>query len=99
MASVEEVKKLAALARITLADDELEKFTQEFDAILDYVGQLEQLSLPTDGAPEVPPLHNVFREDGEPTRAGTYTEKIVAAFPERKGNALAVKQIISYEGE
>ena len=46
MATVEEVKKLAALARIRMADAELEKFTKEFDAIIAYVGQLEKLKLP-----------------------------------------------------
>ena len=99
MASTEEVKKLAALARIKLDDSELEKFTNEFDAVLDYVGQLEQLKLSTDGTHAIPPLRNVFREDEEPTPAGTYTEKIVAAFPKKKGNALSVKQILFYEEE
>ena len=43
MATTEEVKKLAALARITVEDAELETFTREFDAILTYVSQLEKL--------------------------------------------------------
>jgi aspartyl-tRNA(Asn)/glutamyl-tRNA(Gln) amidotransferase subunit C len=96
MATTEEVKKLAALARIRIEDKELEKFTREFDAILAYVGQLEKLDL--SGEKETkPPLRNVMREDGEPNAAGMYTKKIVEQFPASKDNALVVKQIISHE--
>jgi len=97
MASVEEVKKLAALARIAISEAELEKFTKEFDAILAYVGQLEKLDLPEDLKVEAPPLRNVFREDENPTEAGTWTKKIVDAFPEKDGDYLKVKQIITHD--
>jgi Asp-tRNA(Asn)/Glu-tRNA(Gln) amidotransferase C subunit len=36
MATTEEVKKLAALARITISEAELAAFTKEFDSILAY---------------------------------------------------------------
>lgn len=95
MATTEEVQKLASLARIRIEDAELEKFTKEFDSILAYVGQLEKLDLPDDLSGEIPPLHNVMREDGPAKPAGTYTEKLAAQFPEREGDLLVVKQIIS----
>lgn len=91
-----DVKKLASLARIRVADEDLEKFSKEFDAILGYVGQLEKLSLPS-GAGERPKLRNVFRADGEPHETGKYTEKLAEQFRDRSDNALAVKQIISHE--
>ncbi len=114
MATTEEVKKLAALARITIADEELttktaqggssdaaeaafRKFTSEFDAILAYVGQLEELELPEGLVGEKPALRNIFRDDAEPYPARTFTEKITAQFPARSGDALLVKQIISHE--
>ncbi len=96
MATTEEVKKLAALARITVADGELEKFTSEFDAILAYVGQLEKLDLP-EGESEKPALRNVMRADGSPHETGMYTEKLATQFPAREGDALSVKQIISHD--
>ena len=96
MATTEEVKKLAALARIRVEDSELAKFTSEFDAILAYVGQLEKLELPSSGN-EKPALRNVMREDGEPHASGAYTEKLAEQFPQREGNALSVKQIISHD--
>ena len=97
MASADDVKHLAALARLSVPEETLPKLVEEFDGILAYVGQLEELDLQTGGTPTPPPLRNVFREDGEPTPAGTNTEKIAAAFPERKGNSLSVKQIITHD--
>jgi aspartyl-tRNA(Asn)/glutamyl-tRNA(Gln) amidotransferase subunit C len=96
MASAEEVKKLAALARIEVSDAELATFTKEFDGILAYVSQLEKLELPKD-LKTVPALRNVFRADENPTEAEKWTEKLVAAFPEKEENYLVVKQIISHE--
>ncbi|MHB1769865.1 MAG: Asp-tRNA(Asn)/Glu-tRNA(Gln) amidotransferase subunit GatC [Minisyncoccota bacterium] len=96
MATVEEVKKLAALARISISDKELVKFTSEFDAILAYVGQLEALTIAQSSAREKPPLRNVMRADGEPHKGGAYTEKLAAQFPAREGDALLVKQIIQH---
>jgi aspartyl-tRNA(Asn)/glutamyl-tRNA(Gln) amidotransferase subunit C len=96
MATTEEVKKLATLARIRVEDSELEKFTSEFDAILAYVGQLESLRLPTSDV-RPPELRNVMREDSEPHAPGMYTEKIAEQFPARENNALLVKQIIQHE--
>ncbi len=91
------VQKLAALARIAIADTELEKFTSEFDAILAYVGQIEQLNLPKGSSVEKPMLRNVMREDSAPHAARMNTEKLVAQFPAREGDALVVKQIITHE--
>ena len=97
MASAEDVKKLAALARIRVADADLERFTKEFDAILAYVGQLEELQVDTKGKKVPPPVRNVMREDGEPHEPGIYTENLAAQFPDRDGDYLRVKQIISHD--
>ncbi len=96
MATAEDVKKLAALARIDIPDAELGRFTKEFDSILAYVGQLEALELPK-GKEAKPVLRNVMREDGEPHESGKYTESLAKQFPERDGDYLAVKQIITHD--
>ncbi len=67
--SPEEVRWVAHLARLELAEDELPDITRQLSAIIDYVNQLQKLN--TDG---VEPLahaldvHNIFRED-EPAPA------------------------------
>lgn len=93
MASADDVRKLAALARIEVRDDELEKFSKEFESILAYISQID--SLKVSGARKAPVTRNVLREDGEPHPTAAYTEAIVAQFPERDGDYLRVKQIIS----
>ncbi len=98
MASTEDVKKLAALARISVSDTELERFTKEFDSIIAYVDTLKNLEV----SPEMVerpylPYVNIFREDGAPHEKGKWTEKLAEQFPEREGDALAVKQIISHD--
>lgn len=96
MATPEDVRKLAQLSRLHVEDAELLTFTKEFDSILAYVSQLEELKLAkTDD--EKPPLRNVMREDGEPHTPGKYTEKLVAQFPSHDGDALSVKKIISHD--
>jgi len=92
-----EVKKLAALARISVSEEELPKFIKEFEAILAYIGQLEALDLSIDRGEERLPLRNVMRKDGEPHPPGMYTEKLAEQFPKRENDALVVKQIISHE--
>lgn len=99
MATPEDVKKLAALARITVSEDELSKFAEEFDAIIQYVSQLNTLDVGKRGDQPKPllPYTNIMREDGTPHEKGLYTEKLVEQFPEKNGNYLSVKQIISHD--
>jgi Asp-tRNA(Asn)/Glu-tRNA(Gln) amidotransferase C subunit len=40
-------------------------------------------------------FRNVMREDEPKHEPGTYTERIVAQFPDREGNYLAVHQVIT----
>ena len=98
MATTEEVKKLAALARIRVKDAELEKFTSEFDAILAYVETISTVEMPQgDALRRGTALRNVMREDGEPHAGGAYTKKLAEQFPTREGDALSVKQIITHD--
>lgn len=95
-ATPEDVRRLASLARISVPEEDLVRFASEFDAILAYVSKLDELTLP-EGAGAVSAVQNVFREDGEPTPPGTWTQKLVEQFPERNGNYLSVKQIVSHD--
>lgn len=96
MTSVDEVKKLASLARITVSDEELPKFEKEFESILAYIGQIEKLQVDTGVSSN--PLHkNVFREDGTPHEKGKYTKVLTEAFSKKDGDYLKVKKIISHD--
>ncbi len=96
MALPDDVKRLAALARISISDAELDTFSKEFESVLAYVGQIEKLD--ATAAPDLrPTVRNVLREDGEPHRSAVHTEKLAAQFPEREGDYLKVKKIISHD--
>lgn len=91
------VEKLANLSRVTIPEEEAKAFASEFESILTYVGALESLTLEALDEHE-PGIHrNIFREDSVPHEAGLYTQKIVEAFPEKEGNFLKVKQILSHD--
>lgn len=95
---VETVERLAALARIRIPEDRKGKLASEFEGVVAYIGQLDELTLARpEGTAKVPKLHNVFREDAHPNGTGEWTEEIVKAFPSKKGNALTVKKIISHD--
>ncbi len=94
MVTTDEVKHLAELARLSVSDDTLPALVKELDGIFAYVGKLDELTVSSSDTPKKPLLRNVFREDSNPTPEGTYTKKIVDAFPQHKGNALSVKQIL-----
>jgi aspartyl-tRNA(Asn)/glutamyl-tRNA(Gln) amidotransferase subunit C len=95
MATPEDVKKLAALARVEVSEEELPTFAKEFEAVLAYVGQLDTLSV--SGGQELLPYRNIMREDGVPHASGEHTDVLVEQFPARDGDSLSVKQIISHD--
>ena len=62
--TVEQVKKVAALARLELPDADLAKMADQLNAILGYVDQLAGVN--TDGVEPMAhplPVQNVFRDD------------------------------------
>jgi len=64
MISDQDVRYIAALARINLSDDEIAPLAKDLENILSYIGQLEELDVaavkPTS---HVLPLQNVYRSD------------------------------------
>lgn len=95
-ASVEDVRRLAALARVDVPEADLERFAAEFDSILAYIGKLDELTLPASDT-TAPAHRNVLRADENPTTPGTWTDAIVSQFPQKEGNSLSVKKIISHD--
>lgn len=95
-ATPEDVKRLATLARLDVAESDLARFATEFDSILAYVGKLDDLTLPESGR-NLSVVRNVLRADEAPYESGTWTERIVEQFPAKEGNSLSVKKIISHD--
>jgi len=93
MISQDDVKKLAALARIKLTEKEEEKFAKEIDGIVGYVAHIQKFTAGenTQGQEKV---KNVLREDKNPHESGIHTETILAEAPQREGNYVKVKKIL-----
>lgn len=88
-----DVKKLAEMARIDMSEEELTEVAQEFDSILSYIGQIQEVSgLPEAEGQEV--LENVVREDVATNTPLQYTSHIVAEMPDSQDGFLKVKQIL-----
>ncbi|MBI2673936.1 MAG: hypothetical protein HYX23_01495 [Candidatus Zambryskibacteria bacterium] len=91
----EEVLKLAKLVRIKLSDTEVEILPNEFESILNYVGEVKRItSSNTQLSPENFSVRNVMRADGEGHESGIYTNKILSEAPARDGDYFQVKKIL-----
>ena len=91
--SVADVRLIALLARIHLADEELGVFTGQLDEILGYVRQLQQV--PTEGVEptsHVLPLTNITRPDQ--ARPSIDAEPVLAGAPQRHGPYFRVPKIV-----
>ena len=94
MLSTEEVKKVASLARLNLTDQELELYRVQLSSILDYVGQLKEVS--TEGVEptsQVTGLTNVSRVDVVEPASVDEHKRIISQFPQKENGYLKVRGI------
>ncbi len=90
---VAEVRKVAKLARLELADAELEPMAKQLTAILGYVDQLKELD--TTGVEPMAhplPLQNVFRDDV--VTASLPVNEALQNAPARNGDFFAVPAVL-----
>ncbi len=88
-----DIQALAALARLDVSPDEVAQLEAELPGILSFVETIQkaEVSSETKGIG----LRNVMRDDANAHEGGLYSEKLLSAAPERVGNRIAVKQVIS----
>jgi aspartyl-tRNA(Asn)/glutamyl-tRNA(Gln) amidotransferase subunit C len=95
--SLDEVRKVARLARLELSEDDLARMQPQLSAILDYVAQLQQID--TEGVEPLAhplPVQNVFRED-EP-RPSLPVDAALTNAPVRLGDYFGVPAVFDTEG-
>ncbi len=93
--TLEEIRKVAKLARLDLTDAELTEMLPQLTSILDYVAQLQQLD--TAGVEPLAhplPIHNVFRDD-EP-RPSLPVDEALQNAPNRTGDFFAVPAVFDH---
>jgi aspartyl-tRNA(Asn)/glutamyl-tRNA(Gln) amidotransferase subunit C len=89
----DDVRKVAALARLALDDDELERMTRELSTIVGFVSQLEQLDT-SKVEPLAHPLGttDVFREDV--ARESLPAAEALANAPRHDGSCFLVPAVL-----
>ncbi|MHC4575172.1 MAG: Asp-tRNA(Asn)/Glu-tRNA(Gln) amidotransferase subunit GatC [Planctomycetota bacterium] len=89
----EQVRKVAKLARLELTEAEVEEFTGQLSAILDYVEKMNELDTRNvEPLAHCLPVSNVFREDEVKESLGA--EKALANAPQRDGEFFKVPKIL-----
>jgi aspartyl-tRNA(Asn)/glutamyl-tRNA(Gln) amidotransferase subunit C len=90
--TLDQVRKVAQLARLDLAEDDLVRMQHQLSAILDYVAQLQQLD--TAGVEPLAhplPVQNVFRDDE--LAPSLPVDEALKNAPARSGNYFAVPAV------
>ena len=92
----DDVRKVAKLCRLEIPDEDIEKYSNQLEGILEYIAQLEKIDTanvpPTTRAVEVV---NVFREDTVVPSSIDVRDKILDLAPERDGEFFRVPKILS----
>jgi len=94
--SPDDVRKVARLARLELAGDDLARMPPQLSAILDYVAQLQQLD--TAGVEPLAhplPVQNVFRPDE--SAPSLPVDAALANAPNRVGDYFGVPAVFETE--
>jgi len=88
-----EVEHVARLARLELTEAEKEQMTAQLDAILEYIGKLNQLDTSAvEPTSTVIPMVSVMREDE--VRPSLTQDEALANAPDREGLYFRVPRII-----
>lgn len=91
--NLKDVEYVAKLARLELSDTEKTQYTQQLNAILEHMDELNKLDTakvkPTSHAIE---MKNVFREDE--AMKSEVTDDIIANAPEKEDRFFKVKKVI-----
>ena len=89
----EQVRKVAKLARLELSDAEVEEFTDQLGAILQYVEKMDELeTAEVEPLAHCLPISNVFGDDV--VRPSLGTDASLANAPQRDGSFFKVPKIL-----
>ncbi len=88
-----DVRALAKLARLDMGDVEVAQLEKEIPAILDFVEAIQGAGVPLGTVSS--DVRNVLRDDADAHESGVYSERLLSAAPNKSGDRIAVKQVIS----
>ena len=94
--TLEDVRKVAHLARLQLTEEEVRQYQEQLSSVLDYVEQLNELDLE-----DVPPTahavgrRNVFREDE--ARPSLSLEDVLLNAPQKARDQFLIQAVLDEE--
>ena len=87
------VEQVARLARIYLSDQQLDESAKQLAEILNYVGQLEQVTLPPDTEPFFGAIESVNSIRADETKPSVERDSILANAPSTDGEFYSVPPV------
>lgn len=94
MIGIEDIKKLAKLARLQIPPGEEKHLVGEVDSILEYVKQIQEVSGIEALLLDTEALHNVMREDDAPHEKGEFKDDILGEAPQKDNSYVKVRKIL-----
>lgn len=92
--SVEEIRKIAELARLKLTPEEEKRYAETISAVLDYMTILNEVDTKgVEPTSQVTGLEDVFREDVP--KDSEIKKGLISLMPEQKANELLVPEVFS----
>jgi aspartyl/glutamyl-tRNA(Asn/Gln) amidotransferase C subunit len=89
----QDIEYLAELSHLEITDAEADSLKEDIGSIVAYISELSEAKV-DETAPEAGEVRNVMREDRSPHESGLFTEALLSAAPNRKGQHVAVKKIL-----
>jgi aspartyl-tRNA(Asn)/glutamyl-tRNA(Gln) amidotransferase subunit C len=92
--NLNDIKHIAALSRLELADDEVEKYHSHLVSILNYFDKLAEVN--TEGVPEMAMVSgslNVWRHDEAVVADVDERDAIMTEFPRKQGSLMEVPAV------
>lgn len=90
--TIQDIERLAELARIEITDAEKESFLGDLNSIVGYISEIQSVS---NDALDVSHAHtNITRPDEVTVHPGEYTESVLQNAPARRADYVQVDQVI-----
>ena len=91
--NLDDVKKLADLARLEVSEEEQKGLLEDLKSILVYIDQVQNAPLSGAGV-SVPTHRNIIREDVVTTKTGEYTDILLEQVVAKQDGFVKVKKIM-----
>lgn len=91
----EHILKLASLSKLTITENEIDRYIKELSAILEYVGRLDAVDVTgLEPTYQVSGLQNQFRESDEVTTQQAKPDTLMSMVPHSKDGYIKVGRMI-----